>query len=109
MHSSVIKQVVDRVSEVIRTDDPFLVDHRTTAMCNDVLVLLTKQAGRSPMFACSIWHYLLDHQYQIGNCADHGSFVTKFKDTLATITPEKRVMLRRISDKLFVRANQLQA
>lgn len=108
MHSSVIKQVVDRVSEILGTNDPFLLDHRTLAMCNDVLLLLVKQANRSPMFACSIWHYLLDHQYQIGNCRDHGAFVTKFKETLATITPEKRAMLRKISDKLFVRANPIQ-
>lgn len=109
MHSSVIKLVVDRVSEILNCNDPFLGDTRTKELCNELLQFMAGQCGKSPMFACAIWHYLLDHDYQIGNLDRHSEFVEKFRNTLESITPEKRVMLRKISDKLFVKSNQIQA
>lgn len=109
MHSSAIKLAVDQVLDILDCEDPFLVDHRTVDKCNSLLAFLATQAAKSPTFACAIWHYLLDHGYQIGNCAEHDAFEKKFHGTLTSITPEKRIVLRRISDKLFVKQNQIQA
>jgi hypothetical protein len=109
MHSSAIKLVVDRVADILRSNDPFLVDHKTVEACNEVLEFLTLRSQRKPIFACSIWHYLLDHGYQIGNCSKHDAFAAQFNETLVTITPEKRAMLRKISDRLFVKSSPLLA
>lgn len=110
MHSSVIKLVVDQVSDILASDDPFLSNPNTMRKCNDLLQFLANQAAKSPTFACAIWHYLLDHGYQIGNCCRHEEFAEKFSKTLETITPDKRSMLRKISDKMFAAtANPIRA
>lgn len=103
MKSDKIKITVTLTTLIISTNDTSLQDESTRTKIKELLVYLVSNCIKSPMFAISIVQYLSDNDFVLLSldCEEQRDFLSKFGSMLGSISEDKLLAMRVITNRLF--------